>query len=116
MTLDQTWRGSDHCLSLEPAEFGELVSKVRLIETAFGSPHKTIYPCENACIKKLKKVIVLKRRVKKDHILQKNDLAIKVADPPGGMDGILVNDLIGKKVNADLDKDQPLLQTYLMKK
>lgn len=49
ITLDKTWKGSDHSASLEPAELAELVRSVRLVERAMGSPTKQLLPCEIAC-------------------------------------------------------------------
>lgn len=113
ITLNKEWRGSDHACSLAPQEFEQLVKKVRLIEKAMGEPYKTIYPCETACLKKLRKVVVLKRDVKKGHVLQRDDVAVKVADPPGGIDGRYAHSVIGKKVNATLNKDEPLMLNVL---
>lgn len=53
ITLDKTWKGSDHSASLEPAELAELVRSVRLVERALGSPTKQLLPCEMACNEKV---------------------------------------------------------------
>lgn len=53
ITLDKTWKGSDHSASLEPAELAELVRSVRLVERAMGSPTKRLLPCEIACNEKV---------------------------------------------------------------
>lgn len=102
--------------SLEPEEFGEMVEKIRTVEKALGHPTKMIYACETATMIKLRKVIVMGRRVKAGHVLKKKDLAIKVADPPGGLDGNLLYSVIGQKVNVDMEKDEPLMQDYLGEK
>lgn len=49
VTLDKSWKGSDHGASLEPQELQELVASVRLVEAALGSPTKTMLPCERPC-------------------------------------------------------------------
>ena len=49
VTLDKTWKGSDHEASLEPAELAELVRSIRLVEASLGSGVKTMLPCEKAC-------------------------------------------------------------------
>ncbi|KAL0155306.1 hypothetical protein M9458_050249, partial [Cirrhinus mrigala] len=41
VTLDKSWKGSDHSASLEPAELAELM--------AMGSPVKQMLPCEASC-------------------------------------------------------------------
>lgn len=54
ITLDKTWKGSDHSASLEPGELAELVRSVRLVERALGSPTKQLLPCEMACNEKVR--------------------------------------------------------------
>jgi len=49
VTLDKTWKGSDHAASLEPAELAELVRAIRLVEASMGSGVKEMLPCEQAC-------------------------------------------------------------------
>lgn len=88
------------------------MTKIRSVETALGEPVKKICSSEEACILKLGKTIVLKRSVKAGHILECNDLAIKVAEPRG-IDGARVKEVIGRKVRVDLKEDQPLLDEYL---
>lgn len=49
VTLDKTWKGSDHAASLEPPELAELVRSIRLVERALGSGVKRMLPCEKPC-------------------------------------------------------------------
>lgn len=49
VTLDKTWKGSDHAASLEPSELAELVRSIRLVERALGSGLKQMLPCEKPC-------------------------------------------------------------------
>lgn len=53
VTLDKTWKGSDHQASLEPKELAELVKAIRAVEQAMGSPIKQLLPCEMACNEKV---------------------------------------------------------------
>lgn len=53
VTLDKTWKGSDHQASLEPKELAELVKAIRAVEKAMGSPIKQLLPCEMACNEKV---------------------------------------------------------------
>lgn len=53
VTLDKTWKGSDHQASLEPNELAELVKAIRTVEKAMGSPIKQLLPCEMACNEKV---------------------------------------------------------------
>lgn len=110
--MNKTWRGNDHSCSLEPDEFKDLVTRIRLTETALGEPVKKVCLSETPCLLKLGKTIVLKKVVKAGDILQKDDLSIKVSEPRG-IDGALADSIIGRKVKIDLDEDEPLLLTHL---
>jgi len=49
VTLNKTWKGSDHGASLEPSELTELVRSIRLVERAMGTGLKQMLPCEKPC-------------------------------------------------------------------
>lgn len=82
------------------------------METALGEPVKKICQSERQCLLKLGKTIVLKRAVKAGYVLQKIDLDIKVAEPRG-IDGGLVDSVVGRKVNRDMNEDESLLLSHL---
>lgn len=54
VTLDKSWKGSDHAASLEPAELEALVREIRIVEMAMGSPVKRMLPCEASFRKKVR--------------------------------------------------------------
>lgn len=54
VTLDKTWKGSDHQASLEPSELTELVRAIRLVERSLGSSIKQMLPCEKPCHDKVR--------------------------------------------------------------
>lgn len=115
ITLNKTWKGRDHGCSLEPHEFKELVTKIRLVERALGKPQKSICPSEQTCLSRLGKTIVANKAVQAGHVLQKDDLAIKVAEPKG-IDGALVDNIIGRKLKVDLEEDESLMDEHLLDK
>ena len=57
VTLDKSWKGSDHEASLEPGELAELVRSVRLVERALGTGIKQMLPCEKPCHDKVSRVL-----------------------------------------------------------
>ena len=57
-TLDRTLPGPDHAASLEPAELSELVSGIRNVECALGSPAKGPTPAETANMRVARKSLV----------------------------------------------------------
>lgn len=54
LTLNKTWKGSDHACSLEPHDLRELVNAIRCVEAALGSPLKAFQPSEDACHRKVR--------------------------------------------------------------
>lgn len=58
ITLDRTMWGSDHSASLEPEDFAQLISGIRIIEEALGDGVKRVFPGEQAPMAKLRRVLV----------------------------------------------------------
>ncbi|XP_017281062.1 sialic acid synthase-like isoform X2 [Kryptolebias marmoratus] len=105
ITLDKTWKGSDHAASLEPSELTELVCSIRLVERALGSRVKRMLPCEKPCHDKLGKSVVAKVKIPKGTVLTLDMLAVKVAEPMG----VAAQDifrLVGKTVVEDVEEDE----------
>ncbi|XP_023807980.1 sialic acid synthase [Oryzias latipes] len=107
ITLDKTWKGSDHEASLEPSELAELVRSVRLVEKALGSGIKQMLASEKACHDKLGKSVVAKVRIPKGSVLTLDMLAVKVAEPMG-FPAEDIFQLVGKKVKEDIDEDESI--------
>ena len=53
LTINKGWKGSDHACSLQPEEFKEMISAIRNVETALGSPLKAMQPSEDTCYRKV---------------------------------------------------------------
>ncbi|XP_051939519.1 sialic acid synthase-like [Hippocampus zosterae] len=109
VTLDKTWRGSDHAASLEPAELAELIRSIRLVELALGCGLKKRLPCEESFHRKLGKSVVAKVRIPKGSVLSLDMLAVKVAEPIG-VDAEDIFRLVGKTVNEDVSEDETITQ------
>lgn len=86
-----------------------MVKRVRAIEKALGCPTKMVCGSEFSTMYKLRKVVVTTKRVEAGHVLAKDDLAIKVADPPGGLDGSLIYSALGKRLKVSMNADEPLM-------
>ncbi|XP_066995263.2 sialic acid synthase isoform X2 [Anabrus simplex] len=110
ITLDKSWKGTDHICSLTPGEFQELVNQVRLVEVALGEPVKQLQPSEHECYMKLGKTIVAARKMHVGMRLGPNDLKVKVADPKGCPADIIKN-LIGMILTRNLEEDESILLT-----
>ncbi|XP_077427538.1 N-acetylneuraminate-9-phosphate synthase-like [Vanacampus margaritifer] len=108
VTLDKTWRGSDHAASLEPSELAEMIRSVRLVELALGRGLKKRLCCEESFHRKLGKSVVAKVKIPKGTVLSLDMLAVKVAEPMG----VAAEDifkLVGKTVNEDVDEDESVI-------
>uniref|UniRef100_A0A8C9R084 N-acetylneuraminate-9-phosphate synthase n=1 Tax=Scleropages formosus TaxID=113540 RepID=A0A8C9R084_SCLFO len=90
VTLDKSWKGTDHNASLEPAELAELVRAVRTVERAFGSGLKQMLPSKVA--------------IASGTVLSLDMLAVKVAEPKG-VPSEDIYELVGKKVSKDVEED-----------
>ena len=113
VTLDKKLKGTDHSASLEPAELKQLCQDIRLLEKALGDGIKKNQPSEKACNDKLGKSIVLTKNLKVNHILKKEDMTVKVADPKGLNPNIMF-EILGKKINKDKDFDETLTNEDLV--
>ncbi|MCI4394152.1 hypothetical protein PGIGA_G00165470 [Pangasianodon gigas] len=107
VTLDKSWKGSDHAASLEPAELEALVREIRMVEVALGSPVKQMLPCESSCHSKLGKSVVAKKAVKKGTELTLDMLGVKVAEPQG-IPPENIFKLVGKKITVDVEEDDTI--------
>ncbi|NWX91712.1 SIAS synthase, partial [Nothoprocta pentlandii] len=109
VTLDKTWKGSDHQASLEPNELAELVKAVRTVERAMGSPLKQLLPCEMACNEKLGKSVVAKVAIPEGTILTIDMLTVKVGEPKGFAPEAIY-DLVGQKAKVDIEEDETITE------
>ncbi|XP_010121213.1 PREDICTED: sialic acid synthase, partial [Chlamydotis macqueenii] len=109
VTLNKTWKGSDHQASLEPQELAELVKAIRTVEKAMGSPIKQLLPCEMACNEKLGKSVVAKVTIPEGTVLTLDMLTVKVGEPKG-FPPEAIFDLVGQKVKKNIEEDETITE------
>ncbi len=111
ITIDKNMKGLDHLSSLEPKEFKEMVDQIRLSEIAKGK-----------AVKKMSRGEVLQREVvSKSLICSKNiefgeifsEMNIEAKGPEKGLSAQYYFDILGKKSNRKLMKDEYLLDEDL---
>lgn len=103
-TLDRNMEGPDHAASLEYDEFKNLISGVRRIESALGNSSKRkLSQGELINRENLAKSLVAKRQVEKGTVLVPEDIA--VLGPGMGLSPQKYDDLLGKKIDRTLEKD-----------
>lgn len=110
ITLDKSWKGSDHICSLTPAEFNDLVRQVRTVEAALGSPIKQFQPSEEPCYKKLGKTLVAARHLSAGEHITADSVKVKVAKPKG-YPAEKYKDIIGKELARDIQEDESIMLT-----
>lgn len=100
-TLDRNMEGPDHSASLEFDEFKNLIEGIREIEQAMGnSKEKQISQGEMINRENLSKSLVASKDLKKGQIITNKD--IKVLSPGQGLSPQMMDGLIGKKLNRDM--------------
>ena len=110
-TLDRKLPGPDHAASLEPLELKQMVTAIRHVEAALGSGIKMPARCEIPNMSVARKSVVAARALQAGHKLEPQDLAIK--RPGNGIQPRQVNDLIGRTVGRDVQKDELIRWDHL---
>jgi len=113
LTLDNTWRGTDHQASLTPDAFALLVRMLREVEQAMAGTRKIVSPREQETARKLRKSIVATRDLPAGHLLTEQDLTCK--SPGTGILPDRWDQVVGARLRCAVCRDQqlrwPMLQT-----
>jgi N-acetylneuraminate synthase/sialic acid synthase len=103
-TLNHTWKGTDHALSLEPIGMQKMVRDLRRARVALGDGTKRVYPSEAPAIKKMGKSLVAAAKLPAGHRLSLEDIAIK--SPGGGVPPFELDRMLGKLLRRAVDEDE----------
>lgn len=103
-TLDKNLPGPDHKASLEPKELAAMISSIRNIEEALGSPNKTASNSERENIAIARKSIVAAKNIKKGEVLTIDNLTTK--RPGTGISPMRWNEVLGSKAIRDFVEDE----------
>ncbi len=105
-TLNKNMPGPDHKASLEPGELKEMVTAIRIVEQAMGSPVKKPSPSElkNKII--ARKSIHLSEDVIAGTVLSREHLIMK--RPGDGISPMEIDRCVGRKAKTDLPADEKL--------
>lgn len=110
-TLDKTMRGTDHQVSLEPADLAQLVRMTREIENAMTGSDKCVYPGEASAALKLRKSIVASRNLPAGTVITEADLTVK--SPGTGLTPDNWDDVIGNTLTRDVLRDDQIVPEML---
>jgi N-acetylneuraminate synthase len=102
-TLDRTLPGPDHAASLEPDELAQLVTSIRSIELALGSPLKAPAPQEAGNRPIARRSIVAARAIRKGEAFTSEMLTHK--RPGQGISPMEYWSLLGRAASRDYDVD-----------
>jgi len=105
-TYDKKADGPDHMLSADPTDMKWLVDAVRKFETMRGSGIKCPAESEKTTLRNNRKSVVLNRCVKAGEYLKEDDIAVK--RPGYGIGPKFVDQVVGRRLSADMEKDAVL--------
>ena len=99
-TLDKEMKGPDHKCSLNPSEFTNMVSQIRLLEKILGEENKVIQEIENDAREKVTKMIVTVAPIQKGNVFDTNNVNLLRCGSKG-LNGQNWGNLLGKKAKRD---------------
>lgn len=103
-TLSRDLPGPDHKASVEPDELRRLVSAIRNIDAALGSPRKFVSDSERPNMVVARKSIVAKRPIAKGELLTEENITVK--RPGNGISPMRWDEIIGSRAAHDFEADQ----------
>ena len=110
-TLQHTWKGTDHALSLEPIGMKKMVRDLKRIRAALGDGNKRVFASEKPAIGKMGKSLYAKTDLPADHLIAESDLAVK--SPGGGLPPYELGRIVGRRLKTALKKDDAVQLTHL---
>ena len=106
-TLDKTLAGPDHQASLEPAELADMVTAIRSVETALGSPLKHPTRSERPNRVVARKSLVAARAIRAGDLFTAENLSVK--RPGSGISALHYQAWLGKQAQRDYETDDLIL-------
>lgn len=97
---------ADHWLSLDEIELRQMVSNLRDLELAMGSPIKEKKICEDSTYKYARRSLVANKKISKGEKINNSHLTAK--RPGTGLHPGMLKTLIGKTANQDIEEDSIL--------
>jgi N-acetylneuraminate synthase/sialic acid synthase len=102
-TLNHTWKGTDHALSLEPIGMQKMIRDLHRARIAIGDGVKQPLPVESSALAKMGKKIVAARSLPAGHLVTERDVAIK--SPGDGLPPTELDRVLGRRLTAALEPD-----------
>jgi N-acetylneuraminate synthase/sialic acid synthase len=105
-TLNHTWKGTDHALSLEPIGMHKMIRDLQRARIALGDGIKRVLDAETGPITKMGKKLVAARDLPEGHVLAEADIAIK--SPADGVPPFQIGEVIGRRLRRSVRLDDNL--------
>ncbi len=105
-TLNHTWKGTDHALSLEPIGMHKMIRDLQRARIALGDGVKEQLPIEASALMKMGKKVVAARQLPAGHVLTEADLMMK--SPGDGLPPTALDRVVGRRLTVGLEPDQAL--------
>ena len=102
-TLNHTWKGTDHALSLEPIGMQKMIRDLQRARIALGDGVKRMLPSEAGAVMKMGKKLVATRGLPAGHVLAEGDVAVK--SPGDGLPPTELERIVGRTLLQALDAD-----------
>jgi N-acetylneuraminate synthase/sialic acid synthase len=102
-TLNHTWKGTDHALSLEPIGMHKMIRDLQRARVALGDGVKRVLDAETGPITKMGKKLVAVRDLPEGHVLAETDIAIK--SPADGIPPFRIGDVLGRRLRRSVRED-----------
>ena len=112
ITLDRNMKGTDQIGSLGPDGIFRMVRDLRLLEMSFGKKEIFISDDVKLARLKLERSIATNKRLYKGNIITEND--IHLLSPGDGYKWSEKEQLIGKRVNCDIPKNELIYSNMLV--
>ncbi|WP_321334256.1 N-acetylneuraminate synthase [uncultured Bacteroides sp.] len=103
-TLDRNLPGPDHKASLEPDELKCMVSSIRHIEEALGSPVKQVSPSEGKNMIVARKSLIAACNIRKGEPFSETNMTVK--RPGNGISPMHWDEMIGRIAPRDFKEDE----------
>ena len=111
-TLNRALKGTDHAFSLEPQGLTKLVRDLRRTSEALGDGVKVIYDNEQAPMRKMRKMIVVKHDMPAGAIVTENDIDFR--SPGDGLGPDVLKSVVGKRLKISMKQFEPLKSENLV--
>jgi N,N'-diacetyllegionaminate synthase len=105
-TIDRSLAGPDHAMSMEPADFADMVGVLGRVRRGLGSGAKMPTPSEAETKGVARRSVVAARDLAAGHVLARSDLTIK--RPGTGLAAAEIDHLVGRRLARDLAADELL--------